>query len=117
MPEPDLHIYHNKGETIVSAKGGYKRGMHNGQELATLPKSLRGEYRDIIKNFLKKAKRILDGAGKGLRCVDPLIPMPWDFFEEPDPAAQNPNVRPILTPFGVMLYELQPGDLGYIPFT
>ena len=63
-PVPDMHIKHSGGETNVTHKGGYRRGIHRGQQLVPLPKKLRAPYRPIIKEFMKKAAQAIDGAGE-----------------------------------------------------
>ena len=54
-PYPDMHICHDKGETNVTHKGGWRRGEHRGGKLTPLPKGLRKPYRPIIKAFVKAA--------------------------------------------------------------
>jgi hypothetical protein len=51
QPGPDLHIWHQNGETIVSFRGGFEEGMHKGKPLQPLPKKLHDNYKDMIDKF------------------------------------------------------------------
>ena len=68
QPTPDMHIYHNNGETNIDNKGKLRTGPHRGSELKELPKKLKSGYRPIIKTFLERAgvaadaiEEVLDG--------------------------------------------------------
>jgi RHS repeat-associated protein len=77
-PYPDMHIYHDKGETNVSHKGGWRRGEHRGNKLVPLPKGLRGAYRPIIKAFVKAAAK---------RTPVGVVIIAWDLYQ----TSQDPN--------------------------
>jgi RHS repeat-associated protein len=66
LPHPDMHIYHGGGETNVTHGGGWRRGMHHGQRLVPLPKSLRQAYRPLIKKFVKAAAKRIPFVGLGI---------------------------------------------------
>ena len=72
----------------------------------------------MTEKFIKQAKTVLRGLNEGLHCIGPLVPTPldiFDMFDDPEPVWDNPNTIPILTPFGVVPHQLDPGDYGYRP--
>lgn len=64
QPFPDMHIWHQGGETNITCKGGERQGIHRGQELQKLPARLRPLYRPIIRQFIKQCKPYLGPVAK-----------------------------------------------------